>query len=431
VFLTLFAVYMASGKTSVTGDTLPMRYLPLSLLQERNFDLDEFPFLYTPSGTHYVGLPADHRFNPLRGGDLNVPYYLEHVGGHYLSGYPVAAALLVLPIYVPSILGGVVAESPIFEIVEKICAAAIVALSAVVLYLALAMRTTPRISLVLALIYGLGTSCLSVSSQGMWQHGPSQLALSTALWFVVRAERQATKGWYAILGLALASAIVLRPMNILVVVAIALYVAFRSPKALPYMAVGALPPVLFQIGYNVAYFGGPLHSQLGSTRGFWTTPVLTGLAGVLFSPARGLFVYSPVLLFSGAALILSWRRQGEPLLRYLGIAVAVTMLVYGKWFMWWGGYSFGPRLLADVTPLLAFSLYPIMGVVLRRRALMKFFVATILWAVAAHGVGAVFEESGWNFRVDIDHFPERAWWWLDSPLAHVPERAIKVIARLL
>jgi hypothetical protein len=56
----------------------------------------------------------------------------------------------------------------------------------------------------------------------------------------------------------------------------------------------ALLPGLFQLWYNSAYLGDPFFQPYGIS--FWSTPCLEGLGGILFSPGRGLFVYSPILL---------------------------------------------------------------------------------------------------------------------------------------
>ena len=68
-----------------------------------------------------------------------------------------------------------------------------VALSAVVLHAALRLLCSPVSALILTLVYGLGTSSLSVSSQGLWQHGPSQLALAAVLYCLVRGRT--APGW--------------------------------------------------------------------------------------------------------------------------------------------------------------------------------------------------------------------------------------------
>jgi hypothetical protein len=81
-------------------------------------DLDEFPFLYTPGGSQYQALGADHVIHPLRSGDRQLPYYVEHTGRHYVSLYPVIAVVLAAPVYLLSALCPLSAEHDLFEVLE-------------------------------------------------------------------------------------------------------------------------------------------------------------------------------------------------------------------------------------------------------------------------------------------------------------------------
>src|SRR4030095_8521599 len=108
--------------------------------------------------------------------------------------------------------------------------------------------------------------------------------------------------------------------------------------------------------YNYTYLGDLFFQPYGIF--FWSTPLLEGLGGILLSPGRGLFVYSPVLLCSFLGIALAWRDRGDPLLRALSVGIFPTLLLYGKWINWWGGGSYGPRLLADLTPFLSVCLVP-------------------------------------------------------------------------
>src|SRR5262249_22102633 len=75
--------YMATGSSIASGDSLPARYLPLAIIRSGTFHLDAFPFLF------------DERVPGLRIGGL--PYYVVRSNGHYVSWYPVGAALAALP----------------------------------------------------------------------------------------------------------------------------------------------------------------------------------------------------------------------------------------------------------------------------------------------------------------------------------------------
>jgi hypothetical protein len=47
LFLGVVFIYSLNGRAlTAGGDSIPATYLPLSLLRELDFDLDEFPFLY-------------------------------------------------------------------------------------------------------------------------------------------------------------------------------------------------------------------------------------------------------------------------------------------------------------------------------------------------------------------------------------------------
>lgn len=419
LFSLLFVLYLANGRTLWSGDTLPLRYLPISLLREGNFDLDEFPFLYLPGGSHAIGF--------VRKGSVEMPYYVERVGGHYVSMYPVGAAALAAPLYLPSIFGGLRPDHEVFETLEKFSAAAIVALSAVILYFTLRRVTTNAMALAIALIYGLGTSSLSSSSQALWQHGPSQLALSAALYGTVRCMEQGT--WLGFTGFWLAFAVICRPTDILVAAPLAACVISRQRRHAYLLALGGLAPIVFQLSYNYVYFKNPLHSSIGIGAAFWSSPVWQGLGGILLSPGRGLFVYSPIYVFSVWALVLAWRRQGDAILRSLSIGVVFTVLLYSKWFMWWGGHCYGPRLLADLAPVLGFCLYPARNWIAASHALKALFVLAAVFSIYAHAVGAFIDDGAWSARTDLEPFPQRAWAWSDNPLTNSGPRIVTGVGR--
>ena len=205
VFALALIVFLANGRTISGGDSVPAKNLPLSILLHGNFYLDR---LVTP-------------------GAKKIPYYLRESGGHYVSDYPVGAALMALPFYVPSIVSGVSPNSRVFAELEKISAATLVALSAVLLYMAAARVTANWMAMLLTLIYAFGTSSLSVSSQALWQHGPAQLALAAAIYCLIRARDDPRWAGYA--GLPLAFEVITRPADALIAAPLGLYVLAQLP----------------------------------------------------------------------------------------------------------------------------------------------------------------------------------------------------------
>ena len=88
--------------------------------------------------------------------------------------------------------------------------------------------------------------------------------------------------------------------------------------------------------------------------------LLSGLGGLLFSPTRGLFVFSPFLLF----LALAWRHlprdRGERgLTLALCAGVVLQILLYAKTD--WRTGILGAALLTDLLPLLLWMLVPVVA----------------------------------------------------------------------
>ena len=124
--------------------------------------------------------------------------------------------------------------------------------------------------------------------------------------------------------------------------------AFGAPLA----AVAALSVV-----YNVSRYGSPLATGYlpeESFSGDW----LQGVVGLLVSPGRGLFLYAPLLLLALPAAPAFLRRHRSDALLAWGVVLA-HLFLYGKWFMWHGGYAWGPRFMIPTLPFLVIGLAPV------------------------------------------------------------------------
>jgi len=398
-------LYFGNYRTLGSSDTIPARYLPLSILREGDFDLDEFPNLHSRS----------------------VSSGMIYRGNHFLSFYPVGAPLLASPFYLPSALGPMPGNSQFAANLEKFAAALIVVLSVIVLYFAILPLTTRGMALLITAVYALATSSFSVSSQALWQHGPAQLCLGATLYCLVRGSKQPR--WNSFAGFPAALAVVCRPTDVLLVITIGLYVLIHQTKKIPGFLLFALPPILFQIFYNNYYFDNPFHTQWRlNQEGFWTTPFINGLSGLLFSPARGLFVYSPILIFSFVGIILCWIKPEFVLLRYLSIGVIANLFLYSKFFMWWGGSTYGPRLLADLSPILCLFFLPI-KTFLAKRSTKIIFIVLMIFSIAAHAIGAYTYDPYFDSNLHIDSSSNAAWLWTDNQLIN-PAKRLSNIARI-
>jgi hypothetical protein len=144
--------------------------------------------------------------------------------------------------------------------------------------------------------------------------------------------------------------------------------------------------------------------------------------GTLFSPSRGLFVFSPFLLFLGIRFWPSyWRRHKITPLEVLLAGLSLAWWIgTARWASWWGGGSYGPRLLCELLPCVSILLIPVVANLSlhgawRVRAVCMAFVIAGVFSVGTHFRGATSAAAqDWNGTpVSIDHAPQRLWSWKD------------------
>ena len=398
VVLVLFSislmVYLANMKTLAVGDTLPQRYLPFSVLREGNFDFNEFPFLYKKE----------------------TPYWMREVGGRYVSWYPIGASLISLPVFAVSAAGPVDVSGEFPEQLEKLAASIITALSVVILFLALQRIVERRTALLLAAVYAFATTSLSVSSQALWQHGPGQLCIAAALYCIIRGRSE--PNWIPPAGAALALAVVCRPFDILIALPLCVYIFIHHFKQTAKFVLCGLPFVIFQLWYNLTYFQTIAISQADVAAGHnWSAPFAETLAGLLFSPGRGLFIYSCIFLFLIPALFKIWTHKEYALLRYASVGAGVTILAYAKWSFWTGGYSFGPRFFSDLNPVFVLLLTPLESMLRSSKITRAIFLVAFLLSFSAHLIGSYLDDRYWNVYVD-DERHDRSWLFTDNQLVN-------------
>lgn len=109
LFLGVATVFYFNGHTFETADTLPARFLPVSLLMGHDFYLEEG----ASTIDQYEG-----------------QYFVRPVNGHPISTYPPWGAILALPVYlVPVLRGGMRLTAEMLYDLEKCAAVLIMALS--------------------------------------------------------------------------------------------------------------------------------------------------------------------------------------------------------------------------------------------------------------------------------------------------------------
>jgi hypothetical protein len=397
-------VYNANGRAISAADTYPARYLPFAIWHYHSLLLDPIAPI-TAQGRGHMAF-----------------WMVKAPRGHTISLYPVVLPVLVSPLYAPAVgylhlRGWTEARlDHAARVMEKLTASLLTALSAALLFLLLRRRAAPPLALLLTLAYAFGTTTWVVSSQALWQHGMAELLVISALLLLTgpcTTPRALAAG--LLCGLIAAN----RPPDAILAAALGAYGLFWAGRrrAALLVAAAAVPAGLvllynLRVAENVA--GG--YGLKGKAE-FFRYNLFSGLGGVLFSPTRGLFVFSPFLLF----LVLAWRRlprdRGERVLTLaMSAAVVLQLLLYAK-ADWRGGISWGPRYMTDLLPLLFWMLVPVVAT-LRGFGRAAFLLAVGV-AVAIEAIGAFWYTGETDNAIfAVGSGPEQmraAWDWRNAP----------------
>jgi lipid-A-disaccharide synthase-like uncharacterized protein len=170
------------------------------------------------------------------------------------------------------------------------------------------------------------------------------------------------------------------------------------------IAAGALPMLVALGLYNHAAFGSvfALSSSFErsttfrelSRSGWWgvALPSPITAARLLFDPAKGLLVFSPVLLLAFAAIPAARRSLAPAAFWALTLAPLSLILVYAGYPNWHGGWTVGARYLVPVVPFLAYLL--LLG---RPRTIDAFLLGASAAAIAITTLVFPFVSEGYAF----------------------------------
>jgi hypothetical protein len=428
-------------------DVLPNALFAWTVIKEHNVNYDEFtaPVAVaappkTPTGPAATKLDREAYFFRACGVSTATapPTAKRSPGGppapgpndHVCSVFPPGMGILALPFFAPFVLAGWDAlDLGLLVHGGHVVAALVEILATLVLWSVLRRFASPRWSLVLVLLYFLATSVRTVASQALWQHSGVHLAVASALWLVLREEGVSLSRDFAA-GVVLGLGSVVRQTTALVAVGLH---GFR-PKRVVVMLAGAAIGIAPLVAYNDLAFGSPLEQGYGIKS--FGTPIQTGLYGLLLSPSRGLFIYTPYLVFAFLALFRAWRWPGEVAARFRGLVLVwlSALVLYATYTEWWGGRVFGSRFLDDLAPILfaAMAWGTSVGM-LRSRLARVVFALLAAWSVVLFQAAAFLYDKSWDtFPVNVNDDPSKLFNWSDpqwlAVLRSVPSADERVIA---
>lgn len=398
-----FLVWIIFYQTKVfnQNDSLWNVYTSISIVKEGNFDLDEYQILF-PKAFHAN---------------------LVEANGHFYNYYPYGPSLLALPyIWITdkwySIQGKNLQEKVIASSTigfEKLISSSLLSLSACIFFF-ISLRLTDSIpkSLLLVFLFSFCTIVFSTISRGLWQHAGSIFLLSVVVYIFISNKLASI----ILSAIPLYFSYIVRPTNLLPIVFLSfIAILLLRKKSIYFFLLGFL--TLSSFFYtNYILFGSTMHPYYDFRKVSGSNLFYEALLGNLVSPARGLFVYSPIFLFSFVGIYFKKKYETILFLDYAFFAIIVLHYVaVSRNLNWWGGHSYGYRLLSDVIPFLTFYLIYFLKYVNFKSATFAIFLVCMLISVFINLRGALYMETYyWNLKPDnIDTRPERLWDWKDLP----------------
>ena len=393
-------IYSLGWRYLGSGDTAPAELLPISMLTEGNLDFNEF------------------QSSPM------IPYWFRLRDGRLVSNYPILPGLINVPVYAVARLGAVNLFERRFRL-SMYTAILVASLSTLFVYLTLnRLHGSRRRALGFAFVYAFGTGVWSVASRGLFQHGPALLFLSVGLYLIVRGSPRSVSS----AGLCLALAVLARPTNLALAVPLAAFVALRHRSRLPaFLGLAAIPAALHGL-YCWRYWGTPFSLGQEVPAGSFSGDPLQGLAGLLVSPSRGLLVFSPIFLFAIPASIAAFRRPADSrglLTRCLSAGSLLVLAIYSFWSMWWGGHSFGYRLILELALPLVVLIAADWPRIRRSRAATSLFGMALAISIFVQSLGAFVYPSRFNATVDED--PMKLWDLRNSEIVLSVEKLLRYV----
>ena len=358
-FLSMFRKFPISKKEVMGLLLLSLIILALIIFSRNNYrDCDSLGCVLTSQAIVSHGtIKLDAYRDMLKQHEAVYGSRIMTKNNHLFYNYPLGTCIYSVPfVWLANCIGRdmstIVNNVPIDDMrVQKVLSALIVTVCFVLVYGLCRCFLAPLSSALLTLVFVLGSPLISTMGTALWSLDLEVMFILLCLLMIVHDDRKIFTLNPYVLSFFLFSAYLCRPTAAIFVVLVALYVLlFKSRSAFIKLSASCflffIVFVIFSLHEYKTILPPYYLQRFSQIETFWT-----GLYGILLSPARGLIIYSPYLLFTFFGLCCFFKEFFRSRLMWFAILWFFFHLVMiAQYPIWWGGHSFGPRLLTDVFP---------------------------------------------------------------------------------
>ncbi len=433
LFLAFLSMYLltASGRID-SGDGGVMFQVTDNMLRGRGFAISSSPPGQDLLGPHGERVPRETVIGSGPG--------MFGVDGRYYAAFAPGQSFAAIPFYLLGRLAHMAFPSWSVELWTSSSVTllnAFVTASVVVLVAATArLFFDAKTALWLAVLYGLATPAWPYAKSFFSEPLVGALMLLGG-YAAMRAQREPKLRWYILSGAALGGAVLVKPMALIIVPVVAVYLLFASrPTITRWVAwSGALAACLFLLAlYNWTRFGNPLTTGYGSSVQ-WNVPLWFGSYGLLFSSGKGLVWFAPIVVLGLVALPAFVRKRPAEGWLMVGV-VGVFFAGHATLNYWHAGGCWGPRY---ILPLVAWLMLPL-GIILERKprpAWQELGLAVVIAASVVVQILAVSMNYARHLQAVYDasssseeYFQRVQFSWADSPIVGQARELLAVSGNL-
>ena len=358
--------------------------------------------------------------------DAIYSYRIMTRNDHLFYSYPIGSCIYAIPfVKLVNFIGrdmSYIAHVPIYDIwLQKVLSSFIVMSCFLLVYGICRCLLTSFHSIILSLAFVLGSSIASTMGTALWSFDFEVLFILICVLLILYDAHNLYKLDVYLLSFFLFSAYLCRPTAVIFVGVVAIYVLFKSWKLFTKLSVSLCALFTVFIFFSLYQYNQvlpPYYDQsLHPTKTFWTA-----LFGILLSPARGLFIYSPYLMVTFGGLYFFGKKLFRSHLTWMASCWLVLVLItISLWPTWWGGHSFGPRLLTDVFPACMLLTIFVWDELLKttflsniqKRVVIIIFLCLASISILIHTYQGLYNPAivMWNVSPDIDQYPEYLFDW--------------------
>lgn len=287
-------------------------------------------------------------------------------------------------------------RSFITRLVTNLLDPLVTALTAVTLFfVCLELGYSPRVATALSAAFGISTIAWPYSKY-LWSEPVTTFWLLLSVLLLLHGARDRSWVWELGSGLCIGWSIASKVATGIALIGFAvyfmltLYQSLRSASVLTKVITVIVKIAAFGVGclimllmiglYDYVRFGSMVATGYGQPP--FNFLQIHGLEGLLVSPGKSIFIYSPLLILAIPGLAYFTRRR-------LKEATLITLIflsqlfLYGAFVAWHGDAAWGPRYLVPITALL---LLPIGSLIVEARGIWSYIVRGAFVVLAAAGV---------------------------------------------